>query len=77
MVEGLANVGHVLEMNNFFSSIGLFIVLLSLDIYATGMIEMNRVGLPMDLKDTKSFKNFEQRFMQWRMYDNQQISCVM
>ena len=31
----------------------------------------------MDLKETKSFKNSEQGFMQWRMHNNSKISCVM
>ena len=61
----------------FFSSIGLFMELLSLGIYAIGTVRPNRVALPMDLKDTKNFKNSEQDFMIWRMHNNWQVCCVM
>ena len=57
MVEGLGNIGHLLVMDKFFSSIGLFMDLLSMDIYATKMLRPSRVYLPKDLKDTKAFKN--------------------
>ena len=60
MVNGLANVGHLMAMNNFFSSIGLFIGhLLSMGIYAIGTVRPNRVELPMNLKDTKCLTNSE------------------
>ena len=73
MVKGLANVSHLVVMDNFFSSIELFMNLLSMGICVMGMVRQNRVGLPMDLKDTKSFKNLNQGFTQWQMHDNQQI----
>ena len=38
--------------------------LLSIGVYTIGIIRIDRVRLSMDLKDTKSFKNFEQGFMQ-------------
>ena len=56
MVDGLGNVGHFVVMDNFFSSIWLFMDLLAMGIYASGTIRPNRVGLPSDLKDMKSFK---------------------
>ena len=77
MVDGLANFGHHVVMDNFFSSIGLFMELLSLGIYATSTVRPNRVGLPMDLKDTKRFKNSLQGFVLWRTHNNQQVCCVM
>ena len=57
MVEGLSNLGHVVIMDNFSSSIGLFKDLLEHKIYAIRSVWPNWVGLPMDLKNTKSFKN--------------------
>ena len=50
-------------MDNFFSNVELFMDLLSMDFYAIWMVKPNRVGLSMDLKDTKAFKNFEKGFI--------------
>ena len=77
MVEGLANVGHIVVMDNFFSSIGLFMDLLSMGIYATWTIRLNQVGLPSKLSDVKSFKNILQGHTIWRMYDSHKVACVM
>jgi hypothetical protein len=60
MLEGLWNRGHLVVMDNFFSSIGLFKELLSKGTYACGTMRSNRVGLPTDLKNTNSFKNSPQ-----------------
>ena len=57
MMDGLANVGHVVIMDNFFSSIELFKELLSQHIYASGTVHFNWIRLPTNLKNTKSFKN--------------------
>ena len=57
MVEGLANMRHLVVMDNFFSSIGLFMDLLGMEFYALGIVRPNHVGLPLELTDTKSFKN--------------------
>ena len=57
MVEGLLQVGHIVVMNNFFSSIGLFKEFLYKGIYAMGIVRLNWVGLPSKLANMKSFKN--------------------
>ena len=77
MVEGLGNVGHLMVMDNFFSSIGLFMDLLSIGIYASGTVRPNWVGLPLDLNDMKSFKNVPQGHILWRMHDSRNVACVM
>jgi hypothetical protein len=56
MVSGLEGKGHLLVMDNYFSSIGLFQDLLSRGIYATSTMRTNRIGLPTDLKNTKDKK---------------------
>ena len=63
MVEGLRDVRHLLMMDNFFLSLGLFFDLLSMEIYATRIVSSNRMELLLDLKDTKSFKNEPQGHM--------------
>ena len=35
------------------------------------------MGLLMDLKGTKCFKNLEQGATLWKMHDNHQLCCVM
>jgi hypothetical protein len=64
-------------LDNYFSSIGLFIELLANGTYATGTMRSNRVGLPLVLKDTKSFKRVPQGTLDWRMHESRRISCVL
>jgi hypothetical protein len=77
MLEGLWNRGHLVVMEIFSSSIGLFKELLSKGIYACGTMRSNRVGLPTVLKNTNSFKNYPQGTTEWRMHDSRTISSVM
>ena len=55
LVEGLDGKGHIVVMDNFFSSIGLFTEMVAREIYATRTMRSNRIGLHVDFKDTKSF----------------------
>jgi hypothetical protein len=55
LMEGLEGQGHVLITDNYFSSIGLFITLANRDIYATGTVRANRVGLPSNLKNLRNW----------------------
>jgi len=69
--------GHVIVMDNFFTSIPLFRDLLERKIYATGTMRANRVGLPQSLKNTKAFNRNEQGMLDWRMHNSRQISSVI
>ena len=64
-------------MENYFSSIPLFVELASKDIYATDTMKENHVGLPSHLKNTRAFKRVEQGHMEWAMHEDRVISCVM
>jgi hypothetical protein len=55
LVESIHNMGHVIVMDNFFSSIDHFKALEERGTYATGTIRSNRIGLPLCLKNTKAF----------------------
>ena len=77
MVNGLGNVGHVVIMDNFFLSIGLFQELLGWRIYAIETVRLNRIGLPMVFKNTMSFKSLSQGTTLWRMHDSKQIKCTI
>ena len=55
LVLNIGQKGRVLVMDNYFTSIGLFMSLLDLGIYATGTMRSNRVGIPNICKNTKVF----------------------
>jgi hypothetical protein len=78
MVEGLDGKGHVVVMDNYFSSVGLFSEMASRGIYATGTMRSNRIGLPKNLKDTKSFNaRATQGELEWRMHESRGIACAL
>jgi hypothetical protein len=78
MVDGLDGKGHVVVMDNSFSSVGFFTELASWGIYATGTMRSNRVGLPEKFKDTKSFNaRATQGDLQWHMHESRGIGCVL
>ena len=52
-------------MDNYFTSIGLFLDLLERGIYATGTIRSNRVGIPSICKNTKAFARERQGIFSW------------
>jgi hypothetical protein len=56
-IEGLENKGHVVVMDNYFSSIGLIRKVASKGIYAT--MGANRTGLSQGLKDLKACNESE------------------
>jgi hypothetical protein len=56
LVEGLDDLGHVVVVNNFFTSVELFSDLERRGIYATGTIRANCVGLPHIFKNLVAFK---------------------
>ena len=49
--------GHVISMDNFFTSIGFFEELPSMQIYATRTFRWNQIGLPLVLKNRGAFIN--------------------
>jgi hypothetical protein len=78
MVDGLDGRGHVVVMDNYFSSVGLYMELASRGIYAIGTMRSNRVGLPEEFKDTKSFgRTATQGDLLWRMHESHGISSIL
>ena len=53
LLSGLENRGHILYMDNFYSSVDLFRDLETKMFGCTGTIRKNRKGLPLDMKTTK------------------------
>jgi hypothetical protein len=77
LLEGLHDVGHVVVMDNYFTSIGFFKELLSRGFSATGTIRSNRVGLSEALKKTKEFNKMKQGSLDWHMHNPRGILCVL
>jgi hypothetical protein len=57
LVADVQDKDHAISMDNFFTFVGLFKELASIQIYATGTVRTNRIGLPSALKNTRAFKN--------------------
>jgi hypothetical protein len=77
LLHGLEDKGHCIVMDNYFCSIPLFEDLVRKGIYATGTVRSNCIGLPQNLKNTKSWKRCEQGHIEWAMHESRSISCVM
>jgi hypothetical protein len=78
MVDDLDGKGHVVLMDNYFSSIGLFTEMASRGIYATGTMRSNRIGIPENFKDTKSFNRMAtQGDLDWHMHESRGIGYVL
>ena len=69
--------GHVVVMDNYFSSIELFNALEEKGTYATGTIRSNRIGLPHLLADTKQFNRNPQGTLDWSFHESRKIACTI
>ena len=77
LVEDLHGKGHVITMDNYFTSIPLYMELLFRGIYASGTVRLNRIGLPTALINTKRFRRCQQGHLEWLMHQDREICCVM
>jgi hypothetical protein len=78
MVDGLDGKGHVVVMDNYLSSVGLFTKMASQKIYATGTMRSNCIGILHDFKDTKSFNKMAmQGELEWRMHESHGIRSIL
>jgi hypothetical protein len=77
LMEGLKEKGHVLVTDNYFSSSGLFTELANREIYAMGTMHSNRVGLPSDLKNLRTWERSVQGTLEWKMHASKGLTCVM
>jgi hypothetical protein len=58
--------------------VGLFIEMAARGIYATGTMRSNRIGIPLDFKDTKSFNRMAtQGDLHWCMHESRGIGSVL
>lgn len=77
LLDGLENKGHVVTMDNFFTSVDLFARLLERKIYASGTVRLNRVGLPSALTKTREFDQMPQSTLKWAMHESRQMTSVI
>jgi hypothetical protein len=77
LLQGLEEKGHCVVMDKFFCSIPLFRDFASKGIYAIGIIRSNWIGLPLHLKNTKTWKKCAQGHLEWAMHRSRGLSCVM
>jgi hypothetical protein len=77
LTRGLEEKNHVVTMDNYFTSVGLFRDLECRGIYATGMVRSNRIGLPPDLTNTKEFKKHAQGELDWAMHESRKMCAVI
>jgi hypothetical protein len=48
-----------------------------MQIYATGTMRANMIGLPLTLTDTRAFRNALQGTLDWRMHESRGLACVL
>ena len=77
ILEGMENKGHVVVMDNYFTSVpGLFKKFLR-GIYAMCIVRNNHVGLPCALCNTKEFHKIIQKTLDWCTHDTRSLSCMV
>ena len=77
LLVGLENRGHMVVLDNFFSSISLFVDLLGKGTYTTRTVRANRIGLPTALAKKSLYAKCTQGHLEWRMYKSQKISVIV
>jgi hypothetical protein len=77
LTAGLDNKGHVITMDNFFTSVGLFRDLKRRGIYATGTMRSNRIGLHPNMKKIKEFRRRGQGDLEWFMHNSKRMCSVL
>jgi hypothetical protein len=77
LTAGLDNKGHVITMDNFFTSVGLFHDLEHRGIYAIGTMHSNRIGLHPDMRKIKEFRRQGQRDLEWFMHNSRKMCTVL
>jgi hypothetical protein len=77
LLQGHENKAHVVAMDNYFTSVGLFNDLLGRGIYATGTLRSNRVGILSIMKNKKQYRRSPHGTLVWRMHASRSMSSIM
>jgi hypothetical protein len=76
MIDGMENKRHVVVIDNYFTSVGLFKKLFNKGIYETRTFRNNYIGLLLQLSETKEFNKNIQGTLDWRMHDSRELNCI-
>jgi hypothetical protein len=68
--------GHMVFMDNFFTSIKLLVDMLELGTFGTGTVRSHRIGLPQALANKSLWQKEPQGSIGWRMHRSGNIACV-
>jgi hypothetical protein len=77
LMVGLENNGHVIVMDNYFTSVGLFRNLEWRGIYAIETMRFNKVDLHLDMKKIKECKRRMQGNLKWFMHELRRMCSVL
>jgi hypothetical protein len=77
LAEDVQGKGHVITMDNFFTSISLLDELAEKKIYETITVWTNRIGLPHVFKNAAAFRNVAQGTLEWRMHQSRCMAAVV
>lgn len=76
LVGSIQGRGHVVVMDNFFTSIELFEELAKYGTYAIGTIRLNRTSLPSRVKDKKLTSKLFQGILLWKMNSSRKMCAI-
>ena len=77
MWHGIQGKRYVTSIENFFTSGELLFELALGQIYATGIVRTNRIGLHLIFKNTIAFNNTPQGTLEWRTHQFRQMNSVV
>jgi hypothetical protein len=77
LTTGLDNKDHVITMDNFFTSVGLFRDLEHRGIYATETMRSNHIRLHLDMKKIKEFRKRGQGDLKWFMHNSRRMYLIL
>lgn len=76
LMSGLHGRGHMVFMDNFFTSVKLLMTMVEKGTYDTGTMRSNRKDLPQAMADKTLWARMPQGTFGWRMHSSRKISCV-
>lgn len=76
LMSGLHGRGHMVFMDNFFTSVKLLMSMVEKGTYGTRTMRSNRKDLPQAMADKTLWAKMPQGTFGWRMHSSRKISCV-
>lgn len=77
LMAGLHGRGHIVVIDNYFTTVKLTIDLVAFGTYAMGSVQWNRVRLPKALSSKQRFAEQPQGTIQWLMHVSRKICSVV